>query len=68
MERTESQCKMILDYLESGNSITQADAYFKFGCFRLASRISDLKNKGHNIVTNMITNGDRRYASYTLKQ
>lgn len=30
-----SQNEMILDYLQKGNSITQAEAAKLFGCFRL---------------------------------
>jgi len=40
-----SQNEMILDYLQRGNSLTSLEALNLFGCFRLASRINDLKNK-----------------------
>jgi hypothetical protein len=33
-----------------GNTITPLDALQNYGCFRLAARISDLKNQGHAIV------------------
>jgi len=46
-----TQCERILSILESGESITAIDALRELGCFRLAARISDLKNDGHNIVT-----------------
>ena len=42
----ESQNKLIKAYLEKGNSITAIDALERFKCFRLASRITDLKNSG----------------------
>lgn len=45
----ETQNKQILDYLKSGKSITAIDALNKFKCFRLASRIADLKGLGYNI-------------------
>lgn len=45
------QCKEVLKYIQWHGSITQADA-IKFGCFRLASRISDLRQEGVPIASN----------------
>ena len=39
------QSKTVLQYILRHGSVTQGDA-IKFGCFRLASRISDLKADG----------------------
>lgn len=61
-----SQCKKILAYLKEGNGITSAIAVTKFGCYRLAARISDLKKKGYNIGTEMIGKGFGSYAEYRL--
>ena len=36
-------------------SITQLEALRDLGCFRLASRINELKNKGYSIRREMIT-------------
>ena len=36
-------------------SITQLQAYIDIGCWRLASRISDLKRQGYAIRREMIT-------------
>ena len=36
-------------------TITQLEALRDLGCFRLASRINDLKNKGYKIRREMIT-------------
>ena len=47
---SESQNKLILEYLEIGNKITPLEALNNFGCFRLSSRIFDLRQKGHNII------------------
>lgn len=44
-----SQCDSILEYMQKNGSITQIEAYFDIGCFRLASRISDLRRKGYAI-------------------
>ena len=44
----------ILDYLKSGGKLTSLEALDKFKCFRLASRISDLKRHGYSIDRKMI--------------
>lgn len=65
---TESQRAKILEYLKKGYSITPMSALEKFNCFRLGARIFDLKNKGHEIITDMVDDEktDKRYASYRL--
>ena len=50
----ESQNKKIKAYLEEGNSITAIQALEKFQCFRLASRITDLKQSGVPIDSQFI--------------
>lgn len=42
----ESQNKLIKKHLENGYTITAIEALEKFKCFRLASRITDLKQSG----------------------
>ena len=43
------------------------DALSLYGCFRLASRINDLRNRGHEILTTEITlDNGKTIASYTL--
>lgn len=61
-----SQCTEILALLEE-RPLTTLDALNLVGCFRLASRINDLRKAGHNIQTNTITlpNG-KQIAQYTL--
>ena len=61
----ESQNKQILNHLQSGLSITPVEALIKFGCFRLAARINFLRNKGHNIKTELKeTPSGKSYALY----
>lgn len=38
-----SQNVLIFNYLKNGNRLTSLEALNQFGCFRLASRISDLR-------------------------
>lgn len=63
-----SQNKQIADYLNKGKKLTPIDALNKFGCFRLAARIADLRNEGMNIVTNTIKlENKKQIAQYWLK-
>ena len=63
-----SQNKQIADYLNKGKKLTTIDALNKFGCFRLASRINDLRNNGMNIVTKTIKlENNKQVAQYSIK-
>ena len=63
-----SQNKQISDYLNKGKKLTPIDALNKFGCFRLAARIADLRNEGMNIVTNTIKlENKKQIAQYSIK-
>jgi hypothetical protein len=63
-----SQNKQIAEYLNKGKKLTTLDALTKFGCFRLAARISDLRNDGMNIATKIITlENKKQIAQYSLK-
>lgn len=44
-----TQCDRILRYLNDYGSISQLEAMQYFGCYRLAARIKDLKNRGYKI-------------------
>ena len=61
-----TQNQQIKSYLEKGKSITPIQALEKFGCFRLAARISDLRNDGLNIATKIVTKDGKTFASYKL--
>ena len=64
---SESQNKMVAAWLNDGNSLTQMGALKMFGCFRLASRIFDLRERGMNIVTEKVTlSNGKRIAVYKL--
>jgi hypothetical protein len=65
---SDTQCDSIIKYLQDGNSLSQLEAIYMFGCMRLASRISDLRDMGYMIDTNMIKDEKtgKRYAKYVL--
>jgi hypothetical protein len=66
MKSTDSQTALIKGWLLNGRSITQLDALNMFGCFRLAARISNLREEGLDIVTDIVTINDKRIAKYYL--
>lgn len=66
-----SQCDKILAYMQEHVFINTKIARKLFRCERLASRINDLKNRGHNIGRNIVSYVDEdgntiRYAEYFL--
>ena len=67
---SQSQNKRIAEWLKSGNTITAMEALNMFNCFRLASRITDLKQKfGLRIVTDRVmTPSGKRVAQYKLAE
>ena len=61
-----SQKSAILSHLKSKKTITPLQALELFGCFRLAARISELRESGHLIETETVHQGDKHYAKYRL--
>ena len=62
-----SQKAEIRRHLESGKHLTQMGALHGFRCFRLASRINDLRRDGMDIKTEMVrTFSGKRIAEYSL--
>ncbi len=65
MEKTknmDSQRILIKKHLIRYGSINPLEALQKYGCFRLAARISDLRNEGLEIKTD----NSNKYAIYKL--
>ena len=64
---TDTQCKQIAAHLEGGNTITALEALNLFGCFRLASRIHDLRVAGYNIIVDRVkTSTGKTVAQYRM--
>lgn len=66
-----THCDQILAHLREGKTITDGEARAMFGCNRLAARIHDLRQRGHNIKDETITVKNRigkdcRVARYSL--
>ena len=68
-----SQCEMIVKYIRDFGSITTLQAFRDIGCTRLASRITDLKNRGYKFRDEFVTSKNRygvkvRYKKYYLEE
>ena len=63
-----TQTETILAHLQAGNSITPIDALREFGVFRLAARINDLREAGHDVDMVWETDGDKRWGRYSLRR
>jgi len=49
-----TQAQRVLDYIDEFGSITQYEALKDLGIMRLASRVSELNKRGHNITGRMV--------------
>lgn len=74
MEQVQTHKRLIRERLLNGGSITALEALREFGCYRLASRISDLRQEGMAITKTMeesisiITGKPVRFARYRLEK
>ena len=62
----DSQQRLILAYLKSGEKLTGLKALQLFGCFRLSARIYDLKQSGHVVESRMITERGKKCSEYYI--
>ena len=63
-----TQADSILAHLKRKGTITPQEALLQHSCMRLAARVWDLRNAGHNIVTDIVeTSSGARVARYWLK-
>lgn len=63
-----SQCDDILNHLKS-EPISAIEALNRYGCFRLAARIKDLRGQGHDIETrDLELPSGKTVAEYYLKE
>ena len=65
---SQTQSAQILKALKNGERLTHLDAEKRFNCLRLGARIYDLRKRGHNITSIMITvPSGKRVAQYWLE-
>jgi hypothetical protein len=61
-----SQKTQILMHIKK-RPIDPIQALERYGCFRLAARVMELRDSGHKIRTEWVNTGDKRYARYRLE-
>ena len=72
-EGKQTQKSLILAHLQQFGSIEPLTALREYGCYALAQRIRDIRNEGHDIVTEMISTTSRitgnpvHFANYILR-
>lgn len=62
-ESAQTQCERLLEHLKLGLPLTAHKALYGYGCQRLAARMWDLRQVGHQIEKRMVevpTRGGRR--------
>lgn len=62
-----SQTAQIQAHLDQGKSITAIEALDLYKCFRLAARISDLKDKNYPVAKQMIQLENGKYVAEYFK-
>ncbi len=60
----ENQCDRILRHMREYGSISSIEAFSEYGILRLASRINDLKKRGH-IISSTTGTAMNRYGEVT---
>lgn len=71
-EKLSPNARMIYEHIAKHGSITSTEAYEKYGIYRAASRIHEIRNAGIGINTTMKTGKNRfgvdcRFAEYSLE-
>jgi hypothetical protein len=56
----------ILEYLQSGRSLTPRDAVQLFQCYCLSQTVTALKKKGHNIIAVLEHGNGAQWAKYSM--
>ena len=62
-----SQAIQVLSYLKAGNRLTSLEAVKMFGTLRLAARILDLRDKGHQIESVTVDRSGKKVAQYYMR-
>jgi hypothetical protein len=57
---------MIMKYLATGKPLTAIQALNKFGCFRLAARIHEMRKEGIAVTEKSINKNGKRFSQYQI--
>lgn len=63
-----SQVDQIREALLRGEELTPIEALRRFGCLRLAARVSDLRRDGLQIESETVEANGKRFARYRLAE
>ena len=61
-----SKTKMVLNALKRGDELSGLDILRKYGVYRASSVVHKLRNRGEDIKTRMIADGQTEYACYYM--
>lgn len=61
-----SQSLQIMKYLATGKPLTAIQALNKFGCFRLAARVHEMRSEGLAITEKTINKNGKRFSQYQI--
>lgn len=68
MNKNPTQAQRVLEYMREYGGITQLDALKELGVMRLASRVSELKKRGYNIIGERVEVKNRYGESCYIKR
>lgn len=60
-----NQNTQILKHLRK-RPLTPLEALYLYGCLRLAARVNELRSQGNPIQTEIVRQGNKRFARYRL--
>ena len=61
-----SQIEAIREHLLKGKSITPLEALKKYGCFRLAAVVFNIRAEGYVVETELLHKKQKKWAKYSL--
>ena len=61
-----TQTDTVLRHLQHVGPLTPLEALQLYGCFRLAARVKELRERGYNVVTDTGHANGKHYAIYRL--
>tara|TARA_Y100000114_G_scaffold149869_1_gene164589 strand:+ start:550 stop:810 length:261 start_codon:yes stop_codon:yes gene_type:complete len=66
LKMSDTQENIILNHLKKHKFITTWEAITQYRITRLSARIFELRERGHQIITNHINENGKRFAEYSL--
>ena len=65
MHDTATQTQAVLQHLKAGRTLTALEALEQYRILRLAARVNDLRGRGEEIDTEMVSGNGKRFARYS---